>query len=228
MNNDFKANIWENSRLSFLVAVFGGAVVALAVGMKTPLQPRPAIATYTFPETIPLTGWQAVENYPLPSPEAQKSTTLASQGYKYQRDGKTLTIEMRYLKATKGDVSQFMRWYDNIPGSVNAEVHQQPGKGSYILLSYQNQAYLSSCINPQGQSTATGSQYLQSKILSGINPKQFFGWLVGQDTIFDQRCLWSSLYLPLKSSADLEETHRLLKETWGSWYDWWQTNYPDS
>jgi cyanosortase A-associated protein len=221
-------NIWNTLRLPCLVAVLSGSVVALGVGMKTPLQPRPAIALYSFPATIPLAGWQPVDHYPLTSPEDKKLTPIASQAYQYQGNGKTLTIEMRYLTATKGDVTQFMRWYSKIPDSVATEVHQQPGKGSYVFLTYQNKAYLSSCINPQGQSTATGRQYLQSKVISGINPKQLLGWLVAKDTLFDQRCLWSHLSLPVKSPADLEATHGLLRETWGLWYDWWQTNFPNS
>jgi cyanosortase A-associated protein len=218
--------IWETFRVPCLGMVLGGAVAALVIGLKTPLQPRPAIAPYTFPHSIPLAGWQPSGSFPIPPPENQLLKPLASQGYKYQRDGKTLIIEMRYLTATKADVSQFVRWYAPTTGLVNSKVHQQPGKGAYLFFTDQDRAYLSFCLTSQGQSIATGRQYLQSRILSGINPRQLAGWLFGEDTLFDQRCLWSHLSLGMDSSDSGEENDRLLRETWELWSQWWRNNFP--
>jgi cyanosortase A-associated protein len=228
MKHDLANNSWKTLRIPCLALVLGGTIIALGIGSKTPLQPRPEIAAYIFPATIDLPNWQQTDHYPLPKPEDKKLAPIASQAYQYQRDGKVLTIEMRYLTAAKGDIAQFMRWHTKIPDSVSTEIQQNPDNGSYIFFTYQNKAYLSACINPQGASTATGRQYLQSKLLSGINPKQFVGWLTGKDTLFDQRCLWSHLSLPLRPATNPSEARQILQESWGSWYIWWVNHFPKS
>lgn len=217
--------LWHHLRIPCLAVVLSGTVAALGMGMKTPLQPRPTYAAYTFPDTVPLPGWQLQRSYTLSNPEDEKPL-LASQGYQYTFDGTTLTVETRYLTATKGDVTQFIRWYTDLPENLKTKVHHQDNSGAYVLLTDQDALYLSACINPQGPSTATGQQYLQSKLLSATNFRQVWGWLIGQDTIFDQRCLWSHLSLSVQPSSNLEEPQQTLEEAWRSWYSWWMNNFP--
>ncbi len=226
MDQDNNKNFWDLLRLSGLAMVLGGTILTLGVGLRTPLQPRPAIASYTLPETVPLKGWQPISQSTLPEPADEKLVPLASLAYRYQREEMSLTIEMRYLTATKGDVTQFIRWYTEIPGDTEMKVYQQPDQGSYVFFIHQDRAYLSSCLHPQGQITATGTEYLWTKVISGVSSGQFIGWLTGKNTIFDQRCLWFHLSLPLESSADNEESHRILIETWVLWHDWWTKNFP--
>jgi cyanosortase A-associated protein len=223
----FSMNVWDKGRLPCLFVVLAGSLAALGWGINTPLQPRPTVAAFSFPAIVPLTGWQQLGSSPLPIPTYEKLIPIASKVYQYRQDGRVLEIEMRYLTATKGDIPQFLHWYKSIEQTPAAKIERQPGIGYHLFFVHQNKAYLSSCIHPQGESTVDGKQYLKTKLLSSGNPRQLWGWLVGQKTLFDQRCLWSHLSLPLTEPSQPEKTHQILKEVWLPWADWWQKNFPE-
>lgn len=217
---------FEKIRLPLLVAVFGGTIAAWSIGSKMPLLPRPQVASYQLPESIPLAGWEPVNYAPLAITKDQPLTSIAAGVYRYRQNGSELAIEARYLTATRGDVTQFARWYNSLPENLRGEISRTENIGSQKIFSHGNRLYLSACIHPAGETTVTGNEYLQNKLRFGIGIDRLAGWLIGTKTIYDQRCLWSLLSLPIDNPSSLETTRQQLQGAWELWYKWWRVHYP--
>ena len=83
-------------------------------------------------------------------------------------------------------------------------------------------AYLSACINPQGNSPLTGIEFKQNGNLNALNLKRLVSWLLSQDSLRDSRCYWTLLSVPLKDSS-LGDAYQTLETAWFSWYRWWKS-----
>ena len=204
---------WNFYRPSLLAIALGGTIVALFWGIKTPLLSRPTVAPFTFPEKVPLSGWKQVRSHALKFPSSNELTPIASRSYQYlSPDGLTLNIQMRYLNTAKADIPNLLRKYI--------------GDTSISQITHQDRSYLSSCINPQGPSTVTSDQFLQTKLVTGKNLNGFLGWLWGKSNLLDQRCLWSHLTLSVPSGN--QNSQKTLQNAGQSWFKWWVSHYPSS
>ena len=219
-------------RPSLLAIALGGSLLALVWGIKTPLLSRPTVATFDFPEKVPLSGWKQWASKPLDFPSSNDLTPIASKTYQYRSlDGSTLDIQMRYLKTAKADIPSLWREYSRLPPTP--QIFNQPGIGAIAWTTYQNRLYLSACINPEGPSTVTADQYLRTKLVTGKNLDWFGAWLWGRADLLDQRCLWSHLSLALgsqrtvtRSPLENQEPHQVLQTVGKSWFEWWKFHYP--
>ena len=216
---------WNFYRPSLLAIALGGTMVALFWGIKTPLLSRPTVAPFTFPEKVPLSGWKQVRSHALEFPSSNELTPIASRSYQYlSPDGLTLNIQMRYLNTAKADIPNLLRKY--IGDTSISQITHQEGMGAIALGNHQNRSYLSACINPQGPSTVTSDQFLQTKLVTGKNLNGFLGWLWGKSNLLDQRCLWSHLTLSVPSGN--QNSQKTLQNAGQSWFKWWVSHYPSS
>ncbi len=109
---------------------------------------------------------------------------------------------MRYMVKTHGNVKSFIEKYYSLPlssGQPTLVLRQQANTGFYNLFTYQQRAYLSTCINSRGGSTVTAPQFRRNRLIYDMRLGRLFPWLVGQGTIRDRRCLWAHLSVPLKN-----------------------------
>ncbi len=210
-----------------LLGLLGGAVLT---GMKVifwPPQSRPqAIA---FPPTLPLAGWQPVQNPPpLPPPKEKKADELFhfinGHVYQYQRGDQTLRIEMRYFAPVTADVHAFLTYYwkSNPPA---LEMQQQEGIGYFVLFTDQKQTYLSTCLTPRGGTTVNREQFSQLRYRQDLNPIRVAMWAIGQGSLLDSRCLWITLSTqdsPLSPDASPAAT---LKTVFPQWIDQWRSRF---
>jgi cyanosortase A-associated protein len=215
--------------MPFLVIVLGGTVSALVWGIINPGKTisTPQLASFTFPENVSLTGWQQLNSVGSHSDAQEKivsKTFIADKTYQYRRNNLLLHVEVHYMQVSKGDVNHLIGRYTSIPPL--SEIYQQEEVGAYALLVDQQRLYLTSCINPQGKGTATNRQYFVNKMLAEVDPERIVAWLVGRDALFDQRCLWTIMSMPMEKPSTKEKTHLLLKEAWESWFTWWQSRFP--
>ena len=218
-------NHWNFYRPSLLAIALGGTIVALFWGIKTPLLFRPTVMPFTFPEQIPLSGWKQVRSHALNFPSSNELIPIASRSYQYlSPDGLTLTIQMRYLNTAKADIPKLLREY--IEDSSITQITHQEGVGAIALGNHQDRSYLSACINPQGPSTVTSDQFLQTKLVAGKTLNGFLGWLWGKSNLLDQRCLWS--HLTLSRQGENQNSPKILQKAWQTWFNWWTSHYPSS
>jgi cyanosortase A-associated protein len=78
-------------------------------------------------------------------------------------------------------------------------------------------AYLDACINSRGGSTFTEEQFRANRIQYDVQFNRLLPWLLGQQELRDQRCLWTHLSIPLNQSSP-ESSYHILENAWFSWY----------
>lgn len=214
----------KNFRVALLAVTISSALLVLA---KVTLYPtttsRYTVKSFTFPSVVPLPGWQKLLSAPL-AVVKEHPDYLSGRSYQYTKAGVPLTIEMRYLNDTSGEVKSLLERYTSIPSSP--KLRYRAGIGFYGVFTHQQKAYLSSCINPGGGSTVTQKQFNQNRHTNDVQVNRLLRWLLGQEKLEDKRCLWTHLSMPLESSPS--EAYQVLETTWFAWYQWWYPRFPES
>ena len=221
----------EKLRLALLTITFSSV---FCIFVKTILSPPPdkfPPTPFIFPTAVPLPEWQFKTSDSL-APSSKNSSYFAAKHYQYTRNDQTLDIKMWYVLNTNGDIQSFIHNYFSKPqpaNRVSLVLHQQPGIGYSALFTHQRQAYLSSCINSHGNSTATVPQFRHNRYtydLFDLRLKErIIPWLQGQVSVLDNRCIWVSLSVSAQN-ASLETKYQILKKAWSSWYQWWSPRFP--
>ncbi|MFB2894428.1 cyanoexosortase A system-associated protein [Aerosakkonemataceae cyanobacterium BLCC-F50] len=214
---------WKHLRLIFLFTIFS---TVLGVLVKSVLFPAPSKITTPlgFPVTLPLQGWQLLQSSPLVDSIGDRiPPTISARHYQYVNNDLSLDIKMRYFVNTNGEVKDFIKSYESI--SVSSLIRQKEGIGFYALFTYKDRAYLSACINPYGSSTVTARQFQQNHNFDALQFNRLLPWLLSQENLKDERCLWAYLSVPLKQSSP-EVAYQSLENVWFSWYKWWNSRFP--
>jgi cyanosortase A-associated protein len=227
-------------RTSLLFLIGLSVFVVLGKVMLTPTigTPRQSVlAAFSFPQTVPLDDWQALNSRVMdqvPSDRRTQKRLLSAQLYEYKKNGVPIEIEMRYTLESSGNVIGFLTNYTSIPPAViqpslRDERHHQ-GVGYYVLFVHQQRAYLTSCINPKGGSTVTLPQFRRNRYAHDLDIERVFKWLISDQGIRDDRCLWVNMSVPLDQTTDQKKTtaYAVLEKTWLPWFDWWQSRFPES
>jgi cyanosortase A-associated protein len=247
-----KLSLWETVRVGILIMMVGGVGVCLGRSLminqfnkfeRRVIKPPPL----NFPATSTLPEWKFVQGEAIPEQTIKQTkrvvsssqtvaraalvateyTVLSGYQYEYQQGDRPLQIEMRYL-APKEPISVLdllnahpsQTFFQQQP-KVN--VREQADTGFYGVFTIQQQAYLSSCINPTGKSTFNPSP--PSEPNYEVVSKRVWGWLMSQALIFDHRCLWVHISTPITSTP--EEAYQQLEKVWRSWYPGWQGRFPN-
>jgi cyanosortase A-associated protein len=213
--------IWKQFRITVLALTFSSVLLVLGKVILLPSAEKHTLTPFVFPETVPLPQWQLKASSPLPEPTEEHPELIAQKHYQYIQNDLPLNIEMRYM--TDGNLRELMRKYTSISSSPVVRQHQ--GVGYYGLLVDRQRAYLSACINPQGGSTFTPQELNRKQYLYEGNWERIVSWLLSQQSLPDQRCLWAHLSIPLQSSSP-EAAYKKLENAWFSWHQWWQPHFP--
>jgi cyanosortase A-associated protein len=225
---------WQTFRTLAFILVFCSASVIL---VKILLDNRPVkdriykLSAFTFPKQVPLPGWQFERSTSLALPEkkALKNRLIASQSYVYKQDKLPLMIDMRYVKDTSGNVIGFLTHFTSVSsGAIVPErrvERYRKGIGYYVLLSDPKGVYLTSCINPRGESTVTLPQFQRNRYYNDISLDRLIYWLFNPSTLRDFRCLWVHASVPA-DALPLNAAYSSLESAWFSWKPWWQKNFP--
>lgn len=212
---------WKNIRLTLLFLTFTSTVLFLGKVIWFPVSNKSDATSFVFPEKIPLPQWQQATSSLILQPTPKNLEITAQKSYRYTQNHLPVDIEMRYVKS--GDVPLFIKTFNSI--SSSAIVRQHKEIGFYGLGIDQQKAYLSACINPQGNSTFTSEQFNQN--LYNLNSKNILSWLQGGRNLKDQRCLWTHLTVNLENSSP-ETAYQILENAWFSWYRWWKPQFPEN
>ncbi len=235
-------------RLSLLAAV---ATISVIVLGKTLLQKdtKTTNVSYSFPTTVPLSGWQFVDSSPLslnqdkqPTGQNEQPRELAetkpgeiaaAQVYRFEQRGVTLEAKTHYIApATEGNVTRYIFVYSSLRGAnATMQQRQQPTVGSYGVLTHEGRAYLTACTTNQGGSTVTEQQFTQNRSSQDLNVGNIIVWLAGQRDLIDHRCLWTLMSVPIAGGTTatpdaIERAYRQLETAWVPWHQWWQQNFP--
>lgn len=217
-------------RSSFVAIALVGVVFVLGKSILTSPKTSHTVTPFTFPQTIRLPGWQFLGSRSLANQtnSASKPTyvTLAEKNYHYTKNELPLNIEMRYIVGNPGDVESYIRHTSILATtSPGTPILHQQKIGFHWHFIHQERAYLSTCINPHGVSTVTIQQFRQSRITSGALFSHLLPVLLGQESLWDERCLWTQLSVPLRNTLP-EQAYQTLETAWVSWYQQWSLNFP--
>ena len=214
---------WKNFRIPLLAVTLSGVVLALVKVILYPAVNSRTNTPFVFPSAVSLPGWQPLSSHPLVNQTELHPNYISGRHYQYIQNNLLMDIEMRYLVDTSGDVKDFIKTYTSIPSSLVLRQHQ--GIGFYGLFTHQGKAYLSSCINPYGGSTVTHRQFKQNRNIYDLQPSRLLPWLLGQEDLKDDRCVWAHLSIPLKHSSP-KRGYQSLESAWLSWSQWWRPRFP--
>ena len=211
------------------------ANVLLLVGVTAAVFLNPNVGNlqdYEFPETLNLRGWKLEGSEaldPVEKPEYEGSSYRAGRHYRYRQGGIPLDIEIRYVTETLGGVDLFTREHERFTAKadeeeITARIRQRAESGHFAEITYGGYAYISTCINPRGLSSATPEQFARNQELYDTVLERVIPWFLGRERWQDDRCLWTLMYKPL--GDDPEGAQSRLESAWQDWFQLWQGNFP--
>ncbi len=214
---------WHNYTIA------GQSILVILVLLKLvvyPTKENRSIAPINFPDRVPLGKWQQLESKSLadkliPNSGYFVGENLGGYSYQYSLPDRSLTIEMRYLVHTNGDLKYFVKDYT---GTIEPYLYEKPGIGFYSMYPGGDRVYLTTCINPYGDTSVTSDRFRRNSLHHAINLKRILIWLTSQHKIVDNRCLWAYLSMPVGDSPP-EEDKPLLEDAWFDWHQWWTENF---
>ena len=190
-----------------------------------PVMPDPRNAPIHLPAKIDLAGWQLQTSQPLEplSTHSKYNHILGGYRYLYQRDDRTITMTLRDMMATEGDIGQFEADDPARLGQPSTSMSdRQFQNGFYRLSTTSTLAYLQSCLPPQGDATVTPKQFRQNAYRQALQPQQWLGWMMGQRPLLAHRCLWFELSTPIRDH-DIFTAYTLLEQTWQTLLPSWRS-----
>lgn len=206
---------WKPIRVSLLALTFGGVfwVVGKSVLAPTSSQ-RQTTNAFEFPTDVALPGWQSLGSQPLIKP--------LGRNYRYNQKDLKLQIEMRYVESSFENQTLFREYNPLVlsPSKSAPIVRQRKAMGAYTLSVDEKRAYLRACINPYGNSAITYTQFIQNRYAAGLQLSRLLPWVMGKESLLDNRCLWAHLSLPIQDSSP-EKAYQVLEDTWIFWYKPW-------
>ena len=218
------------NRTLLLAVTAIATAVTLGKSIANPGTIFPVNEDYTFTDTVTLSQWQLADTKPL-AVHQNKPTEyitgdfITGKNYRYQKEGQTLDIEMRYFADTNGNLKDFIT---SQTGELSSVLKADGDRGSYSIYTHGDRAYLSACINPRGKSTVTSDEYNRNLMAYDTRLSNIVPWLLGRAEFRDKRCLWANLSIYLDNNISVDDTYNHLETSWFDWYDYWQANYPNS
>jgi cyanosortase A-associated protein len=193
---------------------------------------------YQFPTQISVSSlpqWQQLEGQALTIKDPTQIQTNTAHQYQFQRQGRVLQAQIWYLRYIEGNVSRYVNLYTPITSTLALQPTFQPQVGHASVVVSGRRAYLNSCINPQGPSTITESQFAHNRYAHDLNLGRVLMWGLGQQDLLDRRCLFTSLSIsldppasPSAVSTPLTEAQakQILQDFWRPWHQLWQSQFP--
>lgn len=219
-----KASLLATTCTAILMTLISTLITT--IGSAKP--PVPSVQPFRFPTDVPLENWRYVTsglvNAERVQPPAYVSGNyISGKRYQYQQQQTVLTIEMRYLANTDGDLKNVIKAET---GDLQSVLYYQEDSGFYSVFHDRSHLYLTSCINPHGMSTVTSDQFKRNRSLHDLRLDHLIDWTLGRGKIHDRRCLWTHASTPLQDYTSPEIATKTLEDAWFSWYSWWSVNFP--
>ena len=218
---------WHHSLLS--TTAIGISLVAAYSVINSDAGNR-SVNNFVFPQKIPLPSWEYVGGQTIDISQinsaAGHDVIQGGNRYQYRENATELDIEMYYLTDTRGHIEHLLQKEAQISSeTLKTQEIKQQDNNYYSIFSDRNYTYLSSCLNPTGESTVTQKQFSENLYKRSLNLRLLSDWLLGKASIRDRRCLWVTMAIPNDSSSFLEPTD-ILEQTWQDWHQWWQPRFP--
>ncbi len=210
---------WNYLRTYILLLLLGCTVAVLAKVALFPLKQKKSLdENFIFPTKIPLGQWEAEASSKIDNKSAHHV-------YQYHQGTDKLRIDAVSNYRSDGSVPRMLMLnYNTRAGQIPMLQKYIPKKGYVIFFKKDHQLYLSSCLNPRGESTINDQQFLKNRYSYGWSVERTALWAMGQKDLFDGRCLWTTISSPLSPGADdkeIEKNNSKLEQAWLDWLNFW-------
>jgi len=239
-------NFRERPNLFLLnISVILGLIFLYLSLFFSPIAGINQIASYQFPDKIPLANWKIVDSYPStwigknlkPDPLStgeygigldRVNKILGGRVYRYKNNNNNeLTVNANYIVNTFASINHYYDSFEKLSQLKNA-VEKKEKDGFYLNFTNQNQLHFTACVNSEGKTTVTPRQfrsYFYSSSYSyssSLKIGSILNWLMGKALLKDKRCLL------LEASIDSRSPDRdaQLTAAWTELVSYWQNNFP--
>jgi cyanosortase A-associated protein len=193
----------DRFRVTLISALTVGTIAVLIKSNFFPTPPK--ITQFEIPKGLALPNWTLKSSQIL---YAAQQTFQSGRQYQYRQGKDTIDIEIRHLVNTEGSIKDYLKVYKSVD-LHSPDIRQN--NGFYGIFTHQNRTYLSACVNPRGESTFSGTQFARNRNLQDIRLDRILPWLLGSESLRDDRCLWVELSV---ANGDRE----LLENVWFQLY----------
>lgn len=188
---------------------------------------------WQFPPSVPLDQWRSLPTDPilprdltLVNGEDRELSFETQQDYYYGQGDRQVRISMRYAQGPEPNQTNF-RFYGNY-AAQNPQVQIRTATnphGDYLVAIAPQGVSVHACISPRSPSAVTYGNFMQHRYSYDLQPQRVLAWSLGFGVLRDQRCLWSSLFLPTATQPTPEDI-QTLETLWAQWKPWWQSHFP--
>jgi cyanosortase A-associated protein len=228
-------------------------IIALVMGLLIVIPDGGAkrLASFQFPESIPLSGWETAGSEALlakemgffleleaeqPIPDLPQQVEQA----KLQQRGNNIFMSGRHYDLSRGDIATQMTLayvlnsdatFPNLDdGNFSQLTYKQLVEKAdinmpYLVIEGDNKTHLVSCLTAGGKGIITHHALkYNSRIRDTLStPQGTYQWMKGQRLVQDHRCLW--VHLSEKSMDDPGTKQRLV-ELWQELQSYWSQTFP--
>jgi cyanosortase A-associated protein len=223
----YLSDIFQNSQILILVII--SFLIFSSLGKLFIISVESASSSFTFPSVVALPDWQSLESTSINRNAlgtSQAPTFFTGIKYRFAKDNLGLDVDMNYIAGGLGDTREYTKIYQGFLHEATSPIHKHT-VGYYYQYTYQGRAYLSTCINPHGSSTVNPQQFQKARFADPDWPRHVLPVLLGQESFWDDRCLWTQLSIPLKNLST-EQAYQALESAFFPWFQRWSKNFPDS
>lgn len=211
------AKNWPFLRIYLLFFILGTTLAVLGKILFFPQKIQSLDQKFAFPSSVALSQWEFVSS---------TSITSILQRYNYRQGDNTLMIDAEIQSRSEGSINRMlMTYYKLKPATLPFIQTYLPNQGYTASFKLKDRLYLTACLNPIGDSTITEQQFISNRYKFGWGISRTFLWLIGQQDLFDGRCLWTIISSPLPDSpteSDLQKTYLKLEQAWFDWSHFWK------
>lgn len=197
--------------------------LCLLTVLKVLSQPlKPKISESILPDRLTVSSWTLEESGVQPTlpSAASYDQVLQARFYQFSRGTQRIKLQIGYFVNTNGDVVVLQdRLIPERNGMKPSQVKidwenaSTSGVGHYLVghTAPGNHLFLT-CMNSQGENTATREQFTDNRISYDFNLAQVGQWVLGRSQLLDKRCLWGRL--SLSNASPNTDVSSLLKHIW--------------
>ncbi|WP_271253905.1 cyanoexosortase A system-associated protein [Pseudanabaena sp. Chao 1811] len=217
----------KNIKTSCLVIACTSSFVAISICLfNLNLKTRSKLQ---LPNQISLANWQFKESKIL-NISLDNDATSAQQYLYVSSSRNVLRVDAIYTNGTVS-ISKSLEMIGVKSSNNNLSMRYLDKVGYYALFSDKERAYLSSCINSRGMTTATEEQFINNRPLE-MTWSHISAYLMGTSDLFDDRCLFTTISIPIEkndlgqNSSSLDKKYQTLEKVWINWHLYWKDNFP--
>ncbi len=238
MHQTYLSQTYENrkSRLTFLkkfktlclTASLTSSCIAIMISLSIPLTKNES--KFQLPNQVSLKTWQLNSSNDLQ--QAIQNGALSAKRYSYSSATQSdLRVDALYINGVVS-IPQSLEIIGLKYPSNKLRVSYLEKVGYYALFFDQERAYLSSCINSNGFTTVTEDQFIRHRPLE-LNFSHISGYLIGTRDLFDSRCLFTTLSIPIdknnmvnSQTIYMDKNAKTLEQAWIAWHHNWKDHFP--